>query len=115
MGGKEMKQNKVNEKLVKETVQLFKEAMGGERKTYQPIDATRAADNVMAEKDSRYRERWREYRLVSLIDIALSKIRRVDTDITEFEDWEDALEETIDAINYLRYLWCKIAEKAGQR
>jgi len=79
---------------------------------YVPDHATDAADAVYRNKDPRYASRWREYEIISLSDVALSKARRVKQAILD-DDYDDALEETVDAINYLRFLWCKLMERAG--
>jgi len=79
---------------------------------YCPSDATRAADNAIAERDRKYGEEWRQYSLITLADIGVAKAKRVRQAILD-EDWEEAAEEVIDRINYGRFLWCKLGDMRG--
>lgn len=73
-------------------------------------DALNAAEELYESKNPKYAERWRSYETISLSDIALGKSERVKEAIKR-EDWEEALEEALDVINYMGFVWCRVMEE----
>jgi len=74
------------------------------------FDTMHYAVSVFKKHNEKYGNAWRQWRITSLLDLAQAKCRRA-MRATDNADWEEAEEESIDAINYAAFAATLIQER----
>jgi len=72
------------------------------------------AAGIHAEQNEKYGEEWREWQLTSLIDLASAKCRRVMGAVGR-QDWVEAKEEGLHALNSIAFACARIHEHLEER
>jgi hypothetical protein len=71
-------------------------------------EATFAADKIVIARQPQYGDSWRTCMIPHLLARANQKSRMAQ--IAYLADSDEALEEALDAINFLRFAWCRMKE-----